>query len=67
MAKAYGEMARAFSGPVGLLQFMVIEKGTYIDLANANATVVKGMQPNGIRVLKAKPTIVSIPCAMCTR
>lgn len=45
MASAYGQMAQAFGGPAGLLQYMMIEKGTYVELAHANATAVAGMQP----------------------
>jgi flotillin len=45
MADAYGKMANAFGGPAGLLQYMMIEKGTYVELAKANATAVHGMQP----------------------
>ncbi|KAJ0124817.1 flotillin domain-containing protein [Diaporthe amygdali] len=45
MASAYGQMAQAFGGPAGLLQYMMIEKGTYVELANANAHAVQGMQP----------------------
>lgn len=45
MADAYGKMAQAFGGPAGLLQYMMIEKGTYQELAQANAKAVHGMQP----------------------
>ncbi|KAL5594054.1 uncharacterized protein BROUX77_007401 [Berkeleyomyces rouxiae] len=45
MADAYAKMANAFGGPQGLLQFMMIEKGTYVELAKANATAVRGMEP----------------------
>lgn len=45
MADAYGKLATAFGGPSGLLQYMMIEKGTYVSLAKANAEAVKGMQP----------------------
>ncbi|KAG6359959.1 hypothetical protein INS49_011013 [Diaporthe citri] len=45
MASAYGQMAQAFGGPSGLLQYMMIEKGTYVELAHANANAVAGMQP----------------------
>ncbi|KAL1884064.1 hypothetical protein Daus18300_000173 [Diaporthe australafricana] len=45
MASAYGQMAQAFGGPGGLLQYMMIEKGTYVELAHANASAVQGMQP----------------------
>jgi flotillin len=45
IADAYLQMAKALGGPAGLLQYMMIEKGTYIALAHANADAVRGMQP----------------------
>ncbi|KAI0852015.1 hypothetical protein F5Y00DRAFT_228428 [Daldinia vernicosa] len=45
MADAYSKMSNAFGGPAGLLQYMMIEKGTYVELAKANAGAVNGMQP----------------------
>lgn len=45
MADAYGKMAHAFGGPAGLLQYLMIEKGTYQDLAQANAAAIQGLQP----------------------
>ncbi|KAK1753111.1 Flotillin-like protein 1 [Echria macrotheca] len=45
MADAYAKLGQAFGGPAGLLQYMMIEKGTYVELAKANATAVHGMQP----------------------
>ncbi|KAF7551283.1 hypothetical protein G7Z17_g5145 [Cylindrodendrum hubeiense] len=45
MADAYGKLSQAFGGPAGLLQYMMIEKGTYVELAKANATAIKGMEP----------------------
>ncbi|CAJ2511928.1 Uu.00g075530.m01.CDS01 [Anthostomella pinea] len=45
MAEAYHKMSHAFGGPAGLLQYMMIEKGTFVELAKANATAVSGMQP----------------------
>ncbi|KAI0006685.1 hypothetical protein F4779DRAFT_551879 [Xylariaceae sp. FL0662B] len=45
MADAYAKMNQAFGGPAGLLQYLMIERGTYIELAKANATAVSGMQP----------------------
>ncbi|KAI0025194.1 hypothetical protein F4780DRAFT_722541 [Xylariomycetidae sp. FL0641] len=45
MAEAYGKMSQAFGGPQGLLQYMMIEKGTYVELAKANGAAVHGMQP----------------------
>ncbi|ROV97811.1 hypothetical protein VPNG_08633 [Cytospora leucostoma] len=45
MASAYEKMSQAFGGPAGLLSYMMIEKGTYVQLANANSVAVKGLQP----------------------
>ncbi|KAK0666597.1 hypothetical protein QBC41DRAFT_325395 [Cercophora samala] len=45
MAEAYAKMSQAFGGPQGLLQYMMIEKGTYVELAKANAEAVRGMAP----------------------
>ncbi|KAG5952426.1 hypothetical protein E4U53_000908 [Claviceps sorghi] len=45
MADAYAKLATAFGGPAGLLQYMMIEKGTYIELAKANAEAIRGLQP----------------------
>ncbi len=45
MADAYAKMASAFGGPAGLLQYMMIEKGTYVELAKANASAVRGLEP----------------------
>lgn len=45
MASAYGQMAQAFGGPAGLLQYMMVEKGTFVELAQANATAIRGMEP----------------------
>ncbi|GAP83885.2 putative flotillin domain-containing protein [Rosellinia necatrix] len=45
MAEAYGKLGQAFGGPDNLLRYMMIEKGTYIELAKANAAAVQGMQP----------------------
>jgi flotillin len=45
MAGAYAELAKAFGGPGGLIQYMMIEKGVYTDLARANADAVRGMNP----------------------
>ncbi|KAI0484087.1 hypothetical protein GGR56DRAFT_679501 [Xylariaceae sp. FL0804] len=44
-ADAYARMGEAFGGPQGLLQYLMIEKGTYVELAKANAQAVHGMQP----------------------
>lgn len=45
MASAYGKMSQAFGGPAGLLQYMMVEKGTYVELAKANAVAIQGLQP----------------------
>lgn len=45
MAGAYKELAVAFGGPQGLIQYMMIEKGTYTSLAKANADAVRGLNP----------------------
>ncbi|KAI0452886.1 hypothetical protein F5B21DRAFT_481485 [Xylaria acuta] len=45
MADAYGKLGQAFGGPDNLLRYMMIEKGTYVALAKANAAAVQGMQP----------------------
>jgi flotillin len=45
MADAYGKLSQAFGGPAGLLTYMMIEKGTFVELAKANAQAVQGMQP----------------------
>ncbi|KAG9252409.1 SPFH domain/Band 7 family protein [Emericellopsis atlantica] len=45
MAGAYRELAGAFGGPDGLIKYLMIDRGTYVELANANSTAVQGMQP----------------------
>ncbi|OCK82996.1 hypothetical protein K432DRAFT_379891 [Lepidopterella palustris CBS 459.81] len=45
MAKAYGELANVLGGPQGLIQYMMLQSGTYEKLANANASAIKGLQP----------------------
>ncbi|OAQ69807.1 flotillin domain-containing protein [Pochonia chlamydosporia 170] len=45
MADAYAKLANAFGGPAGLIQYMMIEKGTYVELAKANAEAIRGLQP----------------------
>lgn len=45
MADAYTKLSSAFGGPAGLLQYMMIEKGTYVELAKANATAIRGLEP----------------------
>ncbi|KAK0612064.1 hypothetical protein B0T14DRAFT_531538 [Immersiella caudata] len=45
MAEAYGKLGQAFGGPAGLMQYMMIEKGTYVELAKANGAAINGLQP----------------------
>ncbi|KAL2256715.1 hypothetical protein VTK26DRAFT_1232 [Humicola hyalothermophila] len=45
MAEAYAKLAQAFGGPAGLLQYIMIEKGTYVQLAKANAEAIRGLNP----------------------
>lgn len=45
IAGAYGKMAQAFGGPAGLLQYMMIKEGTYVQLASQNAKAVQNLQP----------------------
>ncbi|KAF6829239.1 flotillin domain-containing protein [Colletotrichum musicola] len=45
MAEAYGKMSQAFGGPAGLMQYLMIEKGTYVELAKANASAIRGLEP----------------------
>lgn len=44
-AEAYAKISAAFGGPAGLLSYMMIEKGTYVELAQANAEAIRGLQP----------------------
>jgi flotillin len=45
MANAYGSMANVLGGPQGLMQWMMLEKGTYERLAKENAHAIAGLQP----------------------
>ena len=45
MAGAYTDLSRAFGGPAGLIQYLMIEKGVYTQLAKANADAVRGLNP----------------------
>jgi flotillin len=45
MAEAYSKLSVAFGGPAGLLQYMMVEKGTLVELANANASAIRGLEP----------------------
>ncbi len=45
IAGAYSDLAHAFGGPAGLIQYLMIEKGVYTQLAKANAEAVRGLNP----------------------
>lgn len=45
MAGAYGKMAQAFGGPAGLLQYVMVKEGTFVQLAQQNAKAVQNLQP----------------------
>lgn len=45
MAKAYGHMSEILGEPQGLLQYTMLQNGTYEKLANANALAIKGLLP----------------------
>jgi len=45
MAGAYSDLSHAFGGPQGLIQYLMIEKGTYTELAIANADAIRGLNP----------------------
>ncbi|KAJ4857889.1 SPFH domain / band 7 family domain-containing protein [Trichoderma breve] len=45
MADAYGKLSVAFGGPAGLLQYMMIKDGTLVELAKANASAIRGLEP----------------------
>lgn len=45
LAKSYGELSTALGGSDGLLKYLMLEKGTYGELARANADAIKGLQP----------------------
>lgn len=45
MAAAYADLSHAFGGPSGLIQYLMIERGVYTDLAKANAEAVRGLNP----------------------
>ncbi len=38
-------MASAFGGSQGLIQYLMVERGVYGELARANAQAVQGLQP----------------------
>jgi flotillin len=45
MAGGYKDMSIAFGGLAGLIQYLMIEKGVYTQLAKANADAVRGLNP----------------------
>jgi flotillin len=45
MASAYAELSTVLGGPQGLLQYLMLQNGTFTDLANANARAINGLQP----------------------
>ncbi|UKZ81726.1 hypothetical protein TrVFT333_009498 [Trichoderma virens FT-333] len=45
MADAYSKLSVAFGGPAGLLQYMMIKEGTIVELAKANASAIRGLEP----------------------
>lgn len=44
MPKAYGHMSDVLGGPQALLQYMMLQDGTYEKLARANAEAIKGLE-----------------------
>lgn len=44
LARAYGDLA-AVLGPQGVLQYMMLQRGTYERLAEANASAIRGLAP----------------------
>nr|POE48016.1 flotillin-like protein 2 [Quercus suber] len=45
MAKAYGALSDVLGGPQGLMQFLMLQHGTYEKLADSNAKAIQGLQP----------------------
>lgn len=45
MAAAYSELGAALGGPQGVLQYMMLQNGTYEKLAEQNAKAIHGLQP----------------------
>lgn len=45
MASAYGKIAEAFGGPAGLMQYLMVKQGTFVQLAEQNAKAVQNLQP----------------------
>jgi flotillin len=44
-AKAYGALADVPGGPQGLIQDLMLENDTYVELVNANGEAIRGLQP----------------------
>ncbi|KAM0714783.1 hypothetical protein Q7P37_009247 [Cladosporium fusiforme] len=44
-AKALGELSKVLGGPQGLMQYLMLQSGTYEKLALANAQAINGLQP----------------------
>jgi flotillin len=44
-AKAYGALADVLGGPQGLMQYLMLENDTYVQLAKANGEAIHGLQP----------------------
>ncbi|KAI5363680.1 putative Band 7 domain, Flotillin family, Band 7/SPFH domain superfamily [Septoria linicola] len=45
LSKAYGQLANVMGGPQGLMQFLMLQNGTYERLASENAKAIHGLQP----------------------
>ncbi len=45
MAKAYGALADVMGGPQGLMNYLMLQNGTYEKLAAQNAKAINGLQP----------------------
>ncbi|KAM3413798.1 hypothetical protein BST61_g10482 [Cercospora zeina] len=45
LSKAYGHLASVMGGPQGLMQFLMLQNGTYERLAAENAKAIHGLQP----------------------
>jgi len=45
MAAAYSDLSHAFGGPGGLIQYLMIEKNVYQQMAKHNADAVRGLNP----------------------
>lgn len=45
LAKAYGALGEVLGGPPGVMQWLMLQNGTYERLAAANAEAVRGLEP----------------------